>query len=149
TEAWVWSPDKQVFLLYGYAGTGKTTLARYAARSSPKPIYTAFTGKAAAVMRVKGCQDARNIHQFLYRSNYPPNWEDDDDFVRTREKIPEPPQFDRDCGLSFRLDPSLELEGATLIVIDEASMIPDNVLALGLPILALGNPAQLPPVGRG
>ena len=45
-----------LFRLFGYAGTGKTTLARHlAAHIDGEVKYAAFTGKAALVMRRKGC----------------------------------------------------------------------------------------------
>ncbi len=59
----------QVFRLFGYAGTGKTTLARHIAEGvSGKVSYAAFTGKAALVMRNKGCEGAGTIHSLIYRS---------------------------------------------------------------------------------
>src|SRR5574337_1333323 len=49
----------QVFRLFGYAGTGKTTLARHIAEGVDGDVkYAAFTGKAALVMRNKGCEGA-------------------------------------------------------------------------------------------
>ena len=49
----------QVFRLFGYAGTGKTTLARHLAEAvDGKVLFAAFTGKAALVMRSKGCERA-------------------------------------------------------------------------------------------
>ena len=45
----------QVFRLFGYAGTGKTTLARHIAEGVEGEVkFAAFTGKAALVMRNKG-----------------------------------------------------------------------------------------------
>jgi exodeoxyribonuclease-5 len=42
----------QVFRLFGYAGTGKTTLARHIAEGVDGEVkFAAFTGKAALVMR--------------------------------------------------------------------------------------------------
>jgi len=44
-----------IFRLFGYAGTGKTTLARHIAEGiDGKVMFAAFTGKAACVMRSKG-----------------------------------------------------------------------------------------------
>src|SRR6184192_4409304 len=58
----------QVFRLFGYAGTGKTTLARHLAEHiNGEVAFGAFTGKAALVMRAKGCKDARTIHGLIYR----------------------------------------------------------------------------------
>src|SRR5215467_10628986 len=46
-----------IFRLFGYAGTGKTTLAKHLAEGvDGKVLFAAFTGKAACVMRSKGCQ---------------------------------------------------------------------------------------------
>src|ERR1700759_2119105 len=53
----------QVFRLFGYAGTGKTTLARHLAQEVDGTVlYAAFTGKAALVMRSKGCERASTSH---------------------------------------------------------------------------------------
>src|SRR6202051_3276858 len=46
----------QVFRLFGYAGTGKTTLATHIADAVDGEVkFAAFTGKAASVMGGKGC----------------------------------------------------------------------------------------------
>src|SRR6201987_3826461 len=59
----------QVFRLFGYAGTGKTTLARHLAQDvAGKVQFAAFTGKAALVMRNKGCNGATTIHSLIYRA---------------------------------------------------------------------------------
>src|SRR5579885_2157282 len=59
----------QIFRLFGYAGTGKTTLARHIADGVDGDVkYAAFTGKAASVMRGKGCDDASTIHSLIYRA---------------------------------------------------------------------------------
>src|SRR3954467_889027 len=65
----VWLKDPtapQVFRLFGYAGTGKTTLARHLAMGTNFPIFAAFTGKAASVLRDKGCPNAMTLHSLLY-----------------------------------------------------------------------------------
>src|SRR5437016_10481587 len=57
-----------IFRLFGYAGTGKTTLARHLAEGvHGKVHYAAFTGKAALVMHRKGCAGASTIHSLIYR----------------------------------------------------------------------------------
>src|ERR1700737_1336602 len=59
----------QFFRLFGYAGTGKTTLARHLAEDvDGKVSFAAFTGKAALVMRRKGCANASTIHSLIYRA---------------------------------------------------------------------------------
>src|SRR5476649_2126768 len=56
---WLKRADSQVFRLFGYAGVGKTTLARHVAETADgETAFAAFTGKAAMVMRAKGCAGA-------------------------------------------------------------------------------------------
>ena len=118
----------QVFRLFGYAGTGKTTLARHIAEGvDGKVLFAAFTGKAALVMRSKGCERASTIHSLIYKA---------------RESGEEVPSFD--------LWHDAPASKARLIVIDECSMVDAelgrDLLSFGVPILVLGVPAQLPPV---
>ena len=59
------------FVLNGYAGTGKTTIAKYlpeliGASDEDSVLYTAFTGKAAMQLRKKGCPKATTLHKLLY-----------------------------------------------------------------------------------
>jgi exodeoxyribonuclease-5 len=118
----------QLFRLFGYAGTGKTTLARHLAESvEGKVSYAAFTGKAALVMRAKGCGGASTIHSLIYKAR------------ESREEIP-----------SFELWDDAPASKAKLIVIDECSMVDAelgrDLLSFGIPVLVLGDPAQLPPI---
>src|SRR3712207_4147349 len=67
--AWLKRGEPPVFRLFGYAGTGKTTLAKHIAEGvDGDVIFAAYTGKAALVMRAKGCRDAATIHSVIYRS---------------------------------------------------------------------------------
>src|SRR5205823_4944529 len=60
----------QIFRLFGYAGTGKTTLAKHIAQHADgKVLFAAFTGKAASVMRSKGCAGATTIHATIYQAH--------------------------------------------------------------------------------
>src|SRR6188768_4393542 len=60
--AWLDKGDQPSFYLAGYAGTGKTTLLRSLAQSAGELVlYAAYTGKAASVMRRKGCADATTV----------------------------------------------------------------------------------------
>ena len=118
----------QVFRLFGYAGTGKTTLARHIADGVDGEVkFAAFTGKAALVMRNKGCAAASTIHSLIYRA---------------RESGVEQP--------SFELWDDAPASKAKLIVIDECSMVDDqmgrDLLSFDCPLLVLGDPAQLPPI---
>ena len=120
-----------LFRLFGYAGTGKTTLARYLAEDiDGKVAFAAFTGKAALVMRRKGCEGASTIHSLIYRA---------------RESGEETP--------SFELWDDAPASKAKLIVIDECSMVDAelgrDLLSFGVPVLVLGDPAQLPPIQGG
>ncbi|MBV8185562.1 MAG: AAA family ATPase [Hyphomicrobiales bacterium] len=120
-----------IFRLFGYAGTGKTTLARHLAQNvSGKVLFAAFTGKAALMMRSKGCSGASTIHSLIYRA---------------RESGEERPNFEL-----WDDSPAAE---AKLIVIDECSMVDAelgrDLLSFGVPLLVLGDPAQLPPIQGG
>jgi exodeoxyribonuclease V len=61
------SGGPQVFRLFGYAGTGKTTLAKHLAAGAGRVIFATFTGKAAHVLRSKGCLGAQTIHSLIYQ----------------------------------------------------------------------------------
>ena len=68
-DAWIKDPHApQVFRIFGYAGTGKTTLAKeIAANVDGEVLFMAFTGKAALVLRKKGCDGASTIHSAIYK----------------------------------------------------------------------------------
>jgi exodeoxyribonuclease-5 len=128
---WLRRGDRPVFRLFGYAGTGKTTLARHIAEAvDGDVIFGAYTGKAALVLRSKGCSEASTIHSMIYRSR-----ESDEG------------------GPSFVLNRTSPAAKADLIVIDECSMVDEelgrDLLSFGRPVLVLGDPAQLPPVKGG
>lgn len=65
---WLRDPDApQVFRLFGFAGTGKTTLAKHLAEGvDGRVIFCAFTGKAGLVLRQKGCPNPTTIHKLIY-----------------------------------------------------------------------------------
>src|SRR2546426_1952273 len=120
-----------IFRLFGYAGTGKTTLARHIANGVDGEVkFAAFTGKAALVMRNKGCDNASTIHSLIYRA---------------RESGVEQP--------SFELWDDAPASKAKLIVIDECSMVDAelgrDLMSFDCPLLVLGDPAQLPPIQGG
>jgi exodeoxyribonuclease-5 len=134
---WLKNPRPPVFRLFGYAGTGKTTLARRIAEEAHgEALFAAFTGKAAQVMRNKGCGNARTIHSLIYR----PRGEKPE--KETGEMQP-----------AFALNRASEVRKAKLVVIDECSMVDEklgrDLLSFGTPILVLGDPGQLPPVKAG
>jgi exodeoxyribonuclease-5 len=136
-SSWLKGTRQQVFRLFGYAGTGKTTLARaLAAEVDGEVAYGAFTGKAAAVMRAKGCVDATTIHSMIYRPR------------RKKEDETEEEEV-----FSFAINRQADVNRAKLIIIDECSMVDEelgrDLLSFGKPTLVLGDPAQLPPVKGG
>ena len=92
--------------------------------------FAAFTGKAALVMRNKGCDNASTIHSLIYRAS---------------ESGVEQP--------SFELWDDAPASKAKLIVIDECSMVDAelgrDLMSFDCPLLVLGDPAQLPPIQGG
>lgn len=133
-SAWIKDPTaKPVFRLFGYAGTGKTTLAKELAKSvKGNVLYATFTGKAALQLRKKGCDNASTIHSLIYKVDV----------------------CDKTGEASFDLNKDSDLKDAALLIVDEVSMVGDelarDLLSFKTPILVLGDPAQLPPVkGEG
>lgn len=162
---WLKDPTSQVFRLFGYAGTGKTTLARHlAAQLDGHVLFGAFTGKAAAVLRERGCYGATTLHSMLYHVR-------DQDKTKLFElkdildKTPENhPDYAENLALYeeerrrvrrplFMLNPDGVIKDAALLILDECSMVDaalgKDVLSYGKKVLVLGDPAQLPPVAGG
>ena len=128
---WLKARTPQVFRLFGYAGTGKTTLARHISEDADGDVcFAAYTGKAAHVMRSKGANGAGTIHSLIYRSR----GEDEN-------------------GPTFVLNDNSAAGKAALVIIDECSMVDEEIgrdlLSFGTPVLVLGDPAQLPPIAGG
>lgn len=126
---WLKESNQQVFRLFGYAGTGKTTLAKeIAGEAKGDVLYGAFTGKAASVMRIKGCTGASTIHSMIYKLK---------------------DTGDKD-NPEFVLDRDSDVKRASLVIIDECSMVDEilgkDLLSFGTKVLVIGDPAQLPPV---
>lgn len=129
-KAWIGKKDrKQIFRLFGYAGTGKTTLAKFLAKQvKGRVLFAAFTGKASQVLRNKGCEGASTIHSLIYKAHRNPV-----------------------TGIvTFSKNYDSLLVGAKLLIVDEVSMVGEEIamdlLSFRVPILVLGDPAQLPPV---
>lgn len=120
--------SQPIMRVFGFAGTGKTTLARHFADGiGGLTCYAAFTGKAALMMQRNGCVGASTIHGLIYQ-------------------VIEMP----DGRTEFVLDRESAAKDAALLVIDECSMVDEEIgrdlLSFRVPILVLGDPAQLPPV---
>ncbi|MFD2244663.1 ATP-dependent DNA helicase [Pontibacter ruber] len=136
--------ERQVFLLKGYAGTGKTTvvtsLVKILNKFGYKYVLLAPTGRAAKVMSSYSGKPAFTIHKKIYRQTANPYSE----------------------GLSFTRQPNKS--ESTFYIVDEASMISDesgfgeNGLLQDLlsyvfdkknnKLLLIGDTAQLPPVNQ-
>lgn len=129
-KAWLANKNRpQIFRLFGYAGTGKTTLAKHLAEGvKGKVLYASLTGKAAQVLRNKGCNGATTIHSLIYRAHRNPVT----------------------GNITFSKNYDSDLVGAELLIVDEVSMvsaeIAEDLLSFKVPVLVLGDPAQLPPV---
>ena len=122
-----------MFRLFGYAGTGKTTLARHVAEDVEGEVaFGAFTGKAALVSApARAATTPRPSTRMIYR-----------------------PRRVRRGRAALRPQPRrARPRKADLIVIDECSMVDEelgrDLLSFGTPVLVLGDPAQLPPVKGG
>ena len=120
---------KQVYRLFGYAGTGKTTLAKHFAENVDGDVlFAAFTGKASLVLRKNGCVGARTIHSLIYKA-------------KVNEETGE---------VTWSINKESPLSDAKLLIVDECSMVDQelgrDLLSFKKPILVLGDPGQLPPV---
>lgn len=126
--------DEKRYVLGGYAGVGKTTLAKQIAAAAGCTIFGAYTGKAANVLREKDCPNAGTLHGFLYQPRRKKRDEEDDDNGKVR----------------FAYNPKAEYMAADLIIVDEYSMLPEKMLRDiekdAKKVLYLGDPEQLPPV---
>ena len=160
--------DRQVFRVYGYAGSGKTTITRHAIaelgleEGSGGVLYGAFTGKAALVMTRKGTL-ASTIHSLIYRVSEATEAEIEKvrkDIAGIKARIAGLDSTKRLLeesrlrSLELRLDDAHKprfvlndqsaVRDAKLIVLDEVSMVGDemarDLLAFGKPILVLGDP---------
>jgi len=115
---------RKLFRIGGYAGTGKTTIAKSIIAELGRKVCApcAFTGKAASVLRSKGL-DATTIHRAIYS------------FDPSKQRF----------FLRTRVD-------ADYFLLDEASMVNatqwEDMCSFGKPIIAIGDPGQLQPVGK-
>lgn len=170
---WLKRKDKQVFRLLGVAGTGKTTLAMHLAQGvEGQVLFAAYTGKAAHVMASKGCRGASTLHKLIYRPKIASTAHLKKLEIQLAELIKNPrdsegyslqlqiikaeiEQEKENAGrMSFSLNLESELRHAKLLIVDEVSMVNEQVgrdlESFGVPILVLGDPEQLPPIfGEG
>lgn len=136
----------RIFVLNGYAGTGKTTLVAGLVGALKdlgiKPVLLAPTGRAAKVLAQYAQEKALTIHKRIYRQ-------------RTNA--------DYESKFSLNINP----ERGAVFIVDEASMLSDNTQGgavfgsgsllsdlveyvrsgRGCRLVLVGDSAQLPPVG--
>lgn len=153
--------------LFGSAGTGKTEVARHIAarlKDEGQVAFCAPTGKAALVLRRRGVP-ATTVHSLIYRPvgvsqkmlqaaldklnaarrRATPNGRLiaalEEEVRQLTEQVNSP---------KFVLREKEEVGDYAAIVLDESSMVGEQMLtdlmSFGIPVLALGDPAQLPPV---
>ena len=143
----VTNPDQEVFVLTGYAGTGKSTLVKHLLDTLPATMrtlklitqqdstmdiqLTATTNKAAEALSLITGDEVKTVHSFLgLRPTKNPK-------TGATKLVPH--------GGS-------EIKENMLIIIDEASTIDTNLLELifdrtvGCKFVFIGDPAQLTPV---
>lgn len=114
----------------GYAGVGKSSLVKFIIEALyidiNKVCYTAFTGKAAEVLKKKGNHNVCTLHKLLY------------------DHFPKPE------GGFFR-KPKKDIP-YSVVVVDEISMAPKSLMELlashKCHIICLGDPFQLPPINK-
>jgi ATP-dependent exoDNAse (exonuclease V) alpha subunit len=135
---WYRSKSSQYLTLGGYAGTGKTTLIAYLRQAlqdnfgDTSVAFAAYTGKAAQVLRhrlrtakaLKKSDHLSTIHSLIYDAH-----------------------VDQSGQTHWELKDELDCD---LIIVDEASMVDETIwqdlLSFDIPILAVGDHGQLPPI---
>lgn len=151
--------DASVFILRGYAGTGKTTMVKVIAdyiKQSRQLAMMAPTGRAARVLAMKTGHKAVTIHKAIYaKAHIEP------------KKVKD--VAESEYKFVFPINES-ENGGNIVAIVDEASMVcsrkiehelfifgTDNLMEdlltfvrpnFGGKVIFVGDPAQLPPVGE-
>ena len=135
--------EKQYFVLSGYAGTGKTFLAKHIVSNylnipEEKIAFVAPTGKAALVLIQRGAYSASTIHSLIYnRVEKEYKNEINGKLVKTKR-------------MEFVKKPSIPKY--EIIILDEVSMVEEDIfkdlLSYGIPMICLGDPCQLPPITK-
>jgi exodeoxyribonuclease-5 len=131
---WLKDGRSPLFRLFGYAGTGKTTLARHFAENVDGDVlFAAFTGKAAQVLRSRGASNAKTIHSLIYR----PRGEEAAENEETGKTSIAP---------MFAINRQSPVAKAALIIVDECSMVDEalgkDLMSFGTPILCWEIPAS-------
>ena len=143
---WYYHSSEQVFQFAGNPGTGKSVVmdaiidAIGIERKRVAPM--AYVGAAAINMRLKGLENAKTIHSWIYETIEVP-------IVDSNGKIVMNKYFNRP-EVHFKRIPK-ELPEIDLIAIDEAGTVPlrmrKDILERRKKVLVAGDLDQLPPVG--
>ncbi len=139
---WFFKGTKQVFVLTGYAGTGKTSLIKHTVTDTLRltggesAVFVAPTGKAATVL-IKNGVPACTVHRLIYQAQ------------TVEQEITVNGKTIKTEKLVFRRREAID-KAIKLIVLDEASMVSDemleDILHFGVKVLMCGDGAQLPPI---
>lgn len=144
-ENWWNGTGDQVFEISGRPGSGKTFLIRYfidrIGLDLKNVLFLAFMGKAASVMTRNGLP-GKTIHSAIYDYVKKIARDENGDIIFKENGKP---KMEHTFELKERIGKKIKL-----IVVDEASMVDPKVaqdlLSYGIPIVALGDLNQLPPV---
>ena len=159
---WLANPDEQYLVIGGYAGTGKTTIAKYLEAKLGRVTFAAYTGKAVNVLRGKGCKNVQTIHSLIYQ----PIDLDKAPLKALMAEIEEARESGAPQATIQRLqkeylvleeklhqpafEMKLDIECGGFIIVDEYSMLDEDIVRDLLKnykkILFMGDPFQLPPV---
>lgn len=125
--------EKLIFVLAGYAGTGKTFLINHIIKNElnleGKVAFIAPTGKAASVLIQRGSTNACTIHKLIYnRVEKESQTEINGKIIKTKR---------------FEFVKKTSIPNYKLIVLDEVSMVDEKVMkdliSFGRPILCTGD----------
>lgn len=163
---WFPGTGKQEFYLSGYAGVGKTWLASKLPEKLGLPtgegglMYGAYTGKAASVLHAKGCTGASTLHSLIYIPQAKGreelrNLQTELEAASSKAEIKRLEKAIDKLELElaqpgFMLSDTSPVASARLLVVDEVSMVSDEMAedlrSFGVPMIVMGDPAQLPPI---
>ena len=139
-----WKSD-QIYQISGKPGTGKTEVLMEIIRrigiSLQRVAPMAYVGQAASVMRTRGLINAKTIHSWLYKLVE----------VELLDEHGKPiiDEVFNKPKLVLKFVPT-KLDDIDYIIVDEASTVPSkmrrDIENQGLPIIAVGDINQLPPV---
>lgn len=135
--------ERSVFILCGYAGTGKTTLVAALVKTleqlQRRTVLLAPTGRAAKVFSAYSGKSAYTVHKWIYRQR---SILDSATFTL---------DFNKSRGTLFIVDEASMISNAGTQGFGSGALLDDLVEFVysgeGCSLLLLGDTAQLPPVG--